>query len=414
MTHESQGLFDGDSFIQIEEQVPFDDSEGEETPQSPDADATETIAEKYARSQLRILRTNNDWPLHYVKQTLETGDMINISPEYQRRTRWDVRTKSLLIESFLLNIPIPPVYLYEFEYSKYEVMDGLQRITAISDYFQDKYALRGLEFWKELNGLKFSRLPRVIQAGLLRRNLSAIVLLAETTQITTGDQIIDVRQALFKRLNTGGEPLNPQEIRNALYNSEFNRMLHRISREEEFCRIWRIPVGDSDNPTVQAALSKNTLYRTMLDCEIVLRVFAISESIASSEGGSIRSILDRSMIYHMEDRQAVIDVLQQQYVNILHRWYVTLGSNAFVLGDSGRVSRPLYDALMVALWRNPDVAIEDNPEQIRLDIDSALGNEVDYEILIGRGNTFESIRSRVELGRDIISGTYTPSEIPKE
>ncbi|MFW8628570.1 DUF262 domain-containing protein [Deinococcus sp. ME38] len=414
MTAKMDRLFDSSAQIQIESQSYIEEVDDDEISTTQNPRDPDLIALKYAESQLRILRTNNDWPLHYVKQVLESGEMINISPEYQRRNRWDRRTKSLLIESFLLNIPIPPVYLYEYEYGSYEVMDGLQRMTAISEFFQDKFALIGLEFWKELNGLKFSRLPKVIQSGLMRRNLSAIVLLAETTQISSTHQTIDVRQALFKRLNTGGEPLNHQEIRNALYNSDFNRMLHQLSREDIFCRIWKIPLGDSENPIVQAALEKNTLYRTMLDCEIVLRVFAISESISLNEGGSVKSMLDKCMIRHKDDSLTSVKELHDLYMHTLTRWYNTLGENAFVLNNNGRVSRPLYDALMIALLKNPVIQIESEPDRIREDINTALNNDIDYEILIARGNTFDSVKARIDLGEKIISGTYEPSEIPQE
>ena len=81
-------------------------------------------------------------------------------------------------------------------------MDGHQRLEAIKDFLENVYALRGMEYWPELDGYRFAELPPTIQRGLLRRTVSAIVLLAETSR--PGDSDIDVRMALFKRLNTGG------------------------------------------------------------------------------------------------------------------------------------------------------------------------------------------------------------------
>src|SRR5262249_42554728 len=147
---------------------------------------------------------------------------LNLAPIYQRRARWDRKRRSLLIESFLMNIPIPPLFLFENRYNQYEVMDGRQRLETIRDFLENRFALTGMEFWKELNGLRFVDLRPAIQKGLLRRSITAVVLLAETTQ--PDESATDVRMILFRRLNTGGARLNPQELRNALYPGKFNEM----------------------------------------------------------------------------------------------------------------------------------------------------------------------------------------------
>ncbi|XWK88512.1 MAG: DUF262 domain-containing protein [Phormidium sp.] len=77
---------------------------------------------------------------------------MDLQPFYQRRLRWDEKKQSRLIESFLINIPVPPIILFEKEYNFYEVMDGQQRITAIRDFYENKLRLTGLELWSELNG----------------------------------------------------------------------------------------------------------------------------------------------------------------------------------------------------------------------------------------------------------------------
>ncbi|RNA78453.1 DUF262 domain-containing protein, partial [Staphylococcus aureus] len=91
-------------------------------------------------------------PLNTIVSLVESEDYI-LNPEFQRRHRWDATRKSKLIESFIMNVPIPPIFLYEFEYSKYEVMDGLQRLTAISQFYKDEFILQDLGEWKELNPL---------------------------------------------------------------------------------------------------------------------------------------------------------------------------------------------------------------------------------------------------------------------
>lgn len=185
--------------------------------------------------------------------------------------------KSLLIESLLMNIPIPPVFLFEKDYNSYEVMDGLQRLSTIQDFLNDDLKLSSLEYWTELNGKRFSELPNILQRGLLRRTISAIVLLAESSRQADDD---DIRMILFKRLNTGGIQLNPQELRNALYPGNFNDMLIRVSESDLFRDVWGIPKYDeSENTNPSKELMENSLYKTMGDCEIVLRFFAIRDAL---------------------------------------------------------------------------------------------------------------------------------------
>jgi hypothetical protein len=196
----------------------FNEEENDENEEQVETSTTkqpkeEDISIKYANTQLRIVRTNLDYSIDYLKSSL--GSSIDLEPQYQRRSRWDNKKRSLLIESLLLNIPIPPIFLFEIEYGQYEVVDGRQRLETLKDFLDNLFPLKNLTYWKELNGKRFKELPVIIQRGLLRRTISATVLLAETTR--PEDSEIDVRMVLFNRLNTGGVQLNPQELRNALY-----------------------------------------------------------------------------------------------------------------------------------------------------------------------------------------------------
>ena len=114
------------------------------------------------------------YPLNTIVNLVESDDYI-LNPEFQRRHRWNNSRKSKLIESFI--VFLIPQFLYEFEYSKYEVMDGLQRLTAISQFYKDEFVLQDLGEWKELNGYRYSNLPDQVRKGIDRRYISSIILL---------------------------------------------------------------------------------------------------------------------------------------------------------------------------------------------------------------------------------------------
>ena len=264
-------------------------------------------------------------------------------------------------------------------------------------------ALSGLEYFKELSGLRFRDLTPTIQRGLLRRSITAIVLLAETTRPSA--TVNDVRMILFRRLNTGGARLNAQEMRNALYPGEFKDMLARVARDDKFCEIWRIPKKTPDeNEQKPPDLTRNALYRNMADCELVLRFFAIKETIESNLKGSIRHILDKCMERHCNDKPSVVAKAEEQYLHCLHTLYTIFGGKAFVLPTTERPSRPLYDALMVALSRQTSINPEARAHWIRQSLVAALTDQKKYDILIGRGNTVDSIKDRVLLAEQILNG----------
>lgn len=375
--------------------------ESEETDGSKTSLSDEELSQKYADSQIRIVRSSLDFTLHTLVSSIQDKSYINLSPGYQRRARWDRRKKSLLIESFLMNVPIPPLFLFEKDYNQYEIMDGRQRLEAIAEFLENKYALYGMEFWPELQGKRFSELPGTIQRGLLRRTINAVVLLAETSR---SDDAFDIRLILFRRLNTGGVRLNPQELRNALYPGQFNKALHELSRDDLFTAVWRIPKKtpkEDDEPSVE--LQRNILYRSMMDCELVLRFFAIRSAVTGKSKGSLRQIFDRTMQRHSSDTDSQIAKLKSDFLGTLGRVTQALGTTFHLLPDD-QPSRPLYDAILVAAEALPMLDLQASASSIQARLTAAFADPVKYDILVGRGNTLDSIKDRVRLATSILAG----------
>jgi hypothetical protein len=173
------------------------------------------IEKKYDEGQARIIIQRNDFLVPNLLEMFEKKEVLDMAPPYQRRARWSDTKRSHLIESLLMNIPIPPIFLYERDYAQYEVMDGQQRLASIRSFFRNEFKLRDLKLWSELNNRDFRDLPPKIQRGLERRGLAAVIILTESGK--DPQAALEIRQYVFERLNTGGERLNAQEIRNCLY-----------------------------------------------------------------------------------------------------------------------------------------------------------------------------------------------------
>lgn len=381
---------------EIEQWFDEEDEESKESTPSPQV----SPEEKYTQSQLRVVRSNMDFSLHMLKDS-SSREWINRAPDYQRRHRWDSVKRSLLIESVLMNIPIPPLFLYENEYNQYEVMDGRQRLDTVIGFLNNDFPLRGLEFWSELNNKKFDELPLTIQRGLLRRTISAIVLLAETSLSVTDDD--DIRMVMFRRLNTGGASLNPQELRNALYPGLFNKAVRDLARSDPFTAIWSIPPKLPDEDSISyPALTRNPLYKTMADAELVLRVFSIKEMITDGHRGSLRKLLDNTLKRHMIDNKDIVDKNIEIFTSALIFLSSVFEGAPFRL-PGGRLSRPLYDALMVSRILFPVATVEHDYPAIRRALADALEDNTKYDILTGRGNTTDAIEQRVKLATEILA-----------
>lgn len=379
-----------------------------EDDEEPDFDSrsplsNELLIEKYRTSQLKVVRTSVDFSTDQLIRMI--GDKeVDISPQYQRRNRWDDTKKSKLIESLLLNIPIPPIYLYESDYGQYEVMDGRQRLEALFDFLTDRLQLRGLQFWTEIDGLRYSELPNVLQLGLRRRTIGAIILLAETSHLLGNKN--DVRMILFERLNTGGVKLNPQELRNALYQGPFNDLVVDLAGTQEFRDAWEIP-SDTD-----PKISENSMYASMGDCDLVLRFFAVREVIQGLRTGSLRQIMDGCASENRNIPPSKINELRDIFMYSLRVNRDIFGQFCFRLPGTGRLSKSIYDASMVAVSLYPGRTHLQRSTVIENLLQIAPSQQAggtspstpEYAVLVGRGNTTQAIRDRVALLEKVIFG----------
>lgn len=267
-----------------------------------------------------------------IVRMISDKDLV-MDPDYQRNYVWDNKKASKLIESIILNVPIPVIYVSEEKDSSWSVIDGLQRLNSLKRFFDGKYKLSGLEVLHELNKCDFKSLPskasRMLKNGLLR-----IVMV-------TADSNDDIKYDIFMRLNTGSVHLNEQELRNCLYRGKFNSFLQEESNNAE----WLTMLG-LDAP-----------HKRMADRELLLRFLALSVNwdgetkTVLDYRGNMKSYLNAFMKKYQND-SGKLNYFKTLCDETIEKVYHVYGDNAFRrVNDDGSVTpinRAVMDALMIS------------------------------------------------------------------
>ncbi len=267
-------------------------------------------------------------------------------PETQREYVWDNPRGSRLVESLLLNIPIPVLYFAEADDGTWEIYDGQQRVRSVVRFIKNEYRLSSLRVLAELNGKRFHQLPKREQRFLTTRMIRAVVIAADSHP--------SMKFEIFERLNTGAIILNAQELRNSLFRGSFNSMLRELVQDEIFreCIGTRAP------------------RKRMVDEELALRFFALNASLAEYRP-PLKNYLNNYMRGVQEAGEAQLEKLRREFLGTVTAIHGIWGSSAFKVTDGqGRATerspnRALYDAQMLAFAaiREPE-SIADNRREI--------------------------------------------------
>lgn len=342
--------------------------------------------DRFQKAQDSMVLQYNELGLQTLADWVESGT-IDIAPDFQRRDRWNASKQSLLIESFLLNLPIPPVYLAEGATGTYSVIDGRQRLTAIHAFLKDKLVLRGMQEF-DLDGVKFSGLPTPMRAAMGMRALRSVTLMRQTDP--------ELKYLVFHRLNSAGEVLNAQEIRNVAFRGPLNDLLQELA-EQPFLRQQLKITGDS-----------SSAYRKMADVEYVLRFLTLREEWRRF-GGDLAQSMDAFMDAHQNADPSLLEESRSRFKIALSASEEILGSNAFKRpeGSSWRdqVIGGLYDAQMIALDQLAPAEIAKLVERADRVVEGVkelfLEEEFDNAVRVGT-NTPSRVRLRIERMTDTL------------
>lgn len=211
-----------------------------------------------------IFVENKPFSLKQINDLIDDGD-IELSPDFQRNFIWDATRQSRLIESIFLGLPLPSIYLSQYSDGRLTIVDGLQRIMTIRRFLNNELRLNNLEYIEDCNGKTYDQLKDVFSPLRLRR--------FGQTQIMCF--VIDYRSPnklkfdLFRRLNTGGKPLNNQEIRNCLSRHELRKTLKAMVNSEAFKKATDNSVRDSRMEAQEMALRFICFYNNYSESDSV-------------------------------------------------------------------------------------------------------------------------------------------------
>ena len=318
--------------------------------------------------------------------SMYSNDELIINPEFQRLFRWNIHQRTRFIESLLLSIPIPSIFVAEDQEGKWEIVDGLQRLSTIFSFFgllkhipeKNGWILQSGDIVEKLDGLKMSDLPVKYQLNI-KRAVCRI-------EIIKWDSKYDMRYELFNRLNTGGSPLTDQEIRNCIFrgvSADFTNIIKELSSVKEFVELIQ--------PTQKQI---DELY---LD-ELVLRFFSIHENY-----NNINKNLSEHMTDYMKsaskseiDYKHKIDIFRM-IVKIIH----PAGRNA-LSRKNGLFSTSLYDGIFNGVASNID-QYKDNIDALKEKIEF-LKNDEEFKSASGTASNYkERVKKRIKRALQIFS-----------
>ena len=283
-------------------------------------------------------------------EDFDTNENEIFVPDYQREFTWDEQRQSKFIESIILGLPIPLMFLAENEKGRLEIVDGSQRIRTLAAFLKDELKLSGLNKLTNLNQMKFSSLPASRQRKIKNSPLKTIVLRDNTTEAVKND--------IFERINRGSDPLYSMEKRKGIFKGAFNDFIYKeCAINDVFKRM--APLA----PLVEKRQEHE---------ELILRFFALTDAYPSfsfTDSMGIATYLD-TYLQKMNELASKDSGLLQAKRNLFNQMITFVSSsfrNGFAKGNVHQVSRVYFEAISVGSV----LALRDKPDLIRTQEDTS-------------------------------------------
>lgn len=342
------------------------------------------------------------------RMDISFGELINmykvgelmIKPEYQRLFRWKGSQKTALIESVLLGIPIPPIFVAEDEDGVWELVDGLQRVSTIISFFGDldenlltvrfddsaedndnyvnKWELESGNLVEDLEGFNVDTLPKKYVINLKRAVCRV--------EILRGESNTAMKYELFKRLNSGGSTLTPQEIRNAIYRGidpKINILTEKLSQNENFRKLVSL-----------SEQKKQELY----DQELILRFIAFLNNVEKINSNT-EKFLDEFMEKAVKDKGFNLWYYENTFVKVMKMLADVCDNNVF-RNERNAFVPAYYEGITIGIAQNIDKYQEDS--YLILERVKRLKEDGDFKKYSGSAsNSKNRIRNRLRIANEI-------------
>lgn len=314
-------------------------------------------------------------------------DELEFQASFQRKAGlWGIVQKSQLIESILLKIPLPAFYFDATDDDKWLIIDGLQRLSTIKEFVvEESFKLKGLEFMKDLGGLKFSELPRSLQRRIEETNINAYLINPATPK--------NVKYNIFKRINTGGLVLEPQEIRNALFQGQATEILLKMSKVEEFIK----------------ATDGSIKSDRMLDCEFCLRYIVFTQ-LSNNYGGSMEDFLSDGMEYLQKISMEKFEEIKTKFKETMNIAYEIFENNCFrKVFDDGRrrpINKAIFEAVSHVIFNASGEKINNyikNKSEINRKYKKLCSEDYEFQNYL-KASDKNSVLGRIEKIKEIFDG----------
>lgn len=249
-------------------------------------------------------------------------------PEFQRRYVWTQAQASRLIESLIIQCPIPIIYLNQQADERLSVIDGNQRLQSIRNFVQNRFKLRGLTTYPELSGLHYHELDPRFQRHIMNRTLRCILIMKDTHP--------QVKFDVFERLNSGSVQINAQELRHGLYHGPLMELIEKLAKD----KIWLDALG----------LKKDTRMKAE---ELALRFLALYHNGGNYKKPLVGFLNDFAETYRKLDKDTE-ERFRQSFASATAATLSLFGKQAYRMLDvnghsNGGLNAAIFDAEMISL-----------------------------------------------------------------
>jgi hypothetical protein len=319
---------------------------------SPDPDAQAPVNRD-------VVTQHYDLVVSSLLDQIKTEDII-LRPSFQRGYVWPNRMASKLIESIVLNVPIPPCFLAQNDEFELDVVDGQQRLETIRRYVANEFPLSGLTMLPELNGKRFHHLPTKTQRQIKTHTVRCIMI--------TNKSHPDVKFDIFERLNSNTSSLNAQELRNCIYRGSFNNLLRDLAGEKAWLSI----------------LGRKSADKRMRGEEVILRFFAYELNGLESYRTPLKNWLNDAASKGKKLDDARIEEMRLKWSGMLVKTQLIFApSECFRRPKSRPINKALFDLISQTTAHMETDDIANQRDQFRKCYFDLLANE-EFDDLISR------------------------------